>query len=869
MIWKLSQKWSLKTKVTLFTICIFLGGIWSLFFYANHILKQDMAAQVGEHQLASASIIATTINQELANRFDALDETAEIFADLLSTPDALQAEIEEQVVLQYLFNGGIIVTGPDGTAIADLPKSAGRIGTNYGNDAWVADALYEGKSSLSSPIMGKHLHAPIFGMTVPVRDSQGTIIGSLGGVIDLAKPNFLDGITTSGHDKGYGLLIVAPQDRLIVTATDKQRIMKQIPPFGSNPGIDQTLTGEKASNVIINSKEEEVLASACRVNVAGWYVVISLPTAEVFAPIHTLQRQMLLATLGVTFFAGLFTWWLLRWQLSQLAETIETLVRYSKSELPLPTLSISRHDEVGELIAAFNKLLETLRVRKAALQKSHETLHSILSTSLDGYLRCDGQGRLQDVNATYCRQSGYSREELAGMKILDLEAIESEAELASHLLNIFKKGSDQFETQHRRKDGSIWDVEMSISYRESDGGQYFVFVRDVSERKQMEKARLTSQKMESLGTLAGGIAHDFNNILMIVQGNAHLAIRHVGSEHLASKNLALIVNAVERANDLVRRILAFSRPGELQTDVVDLRDVVNEALKLLRPILPSAVSLTTKFSEEMPLVIADSGQILEAIVNLTTNAAYAIGDLGGVIEYRLDLVTVNERQIPGRSEIDEGDYARLTVVDNGSGMDEQTLKHIFDAFYTTKPADEGTGLGLSMIYRIMKSHGGTVKVESAPGQGASFALYFPAIRENIRKEEKEATVQIRPPAGVRVLYVDDEESLACLAAEELSSLGYQVDCFGDPVESLAAFRTDPAAFDVVVTDNLMPNMSGFELARQILDQRPDVPVLLITGALSPEENRSAQNLGISRVIHKPLTIDKLNHELALVLELMG
>jgi CheY-like chemotaxis protein len=307
--------------------------------------------------------------------------------------------------------------------------------------------------------------------------------------------------------------------------------------------------------------------------------------------------------------------------------------------------------------------------------------------------------------------------------------------------------------------------------------------------------------------------------------------------------------------------MAFGRPRETQQEAVDLSAVVAEVMKLLRSTLPAGILLRTEFAGDTPHVLADAGQIHDAIVNLTTNAAYAIGRHAGWIEYRLEPVQVGEelaRSIPG---IKEGRYARLTVSDSGRGMDAAGLERIFDAFYTTKPMGEGTGLGLSMVHGTMRSHGGAVTVESTPGKGSSFALYFPVAREKAQKEVQGAPAQILPSARQRVLYVDDEEALVFLASRVLSRLGYQISSFTDPEEALEAFRAHSQDFDVLVTDLSMPHMSGLDLARKVLAVRPGMPVLMTTGYISAEDEDGARAAGIRKLILKPATMDELGQVL--------
>jgi len=415
-----------------------------------------------------------------------------------------------------------------------------------------------------------------------------------------------------------------------------------------------------------------------------------------------------------------------------------------------------------------------------------------------------------------------------------------------------------------RADGSVQWIQWEARPWYVSGGEIggiVIFSEDLTERKRLEELHLQALKLESLGTLAGGIAHDFNNILAAIRGNADLAAEHVGPDHAAAQSLEQIRKASLRARDLVRRLMTFARPGGPQKRVVELGAVVSEAIKLLRPTLPASLSLSTEFDRGASHVLADAGQVHEAVVNLTTNAAYAIGARTGSIEYRIDAVQVDGTPAPGIPALTGGRYARLTVTDNGRGMDAATQERIFDAFYTTKPAGEGTGLGLSMVHGIMKSCGGAVTVESAPGKGASFALYFPAAREEAQSEAPRSEVSMRPAVARRVLYVDDEEALVALASRALSRLGHRITGFTDPEEALEAFRAHPQDFDAVVTDLSMPHMSGFEFASEVLGVRPGMPVIMMSGYLQSDDESNARAIGIREVMLKPATMDDLGRAL--------
>jgi CheY-like chemotaxis protein len=366
--------------------------------------------------------------------------------------------------------------------------------------------------------------------------------------------------------------------------------------------------------------------------------------------------------------------------------------------------------------------------------------------------------------------------------------------------------------------------------------------------------------VEALGTLAGGIAHDFNNILLAISGNAKLAMEDTDLIHPAQRSLREIARASARATSLVQRILAFSRQTEPRRELIQLRPAVQEALKLLRSTLPAMIEIRTDMSASVPWVKADSTQIHQVMMNLMTNSAHAIGAGGGVVTVRLDAVEQRADEPALADGLATGPYVRLSIQDTGCGMDRATLERIFDPFFTTKPAGQGTGLGLSVVHGIVRNHHGAITVESSPGLGTTFSLYFPAAGNG-----EHLTVPATPePAtghGQRILYIDDEDAVVYLATRQLQRLGYAVIGFTDPGKALLAFRANPGSFDVVVTDVSMPGMSGFHLAQAILKLRADVPVLMTSGYVRPEDRDAAAKLGVHELISKPHTIDALGHAL--------
>ncbi|HIJ87291.1 MAG TPA: response regulator [Desulfuromonadales bacterium] len=366
---------SIKRKVTIFTLTMFLISIWALAFIASQMLRRNNLRLLSEQQFSTASFVAAAVNEDVTERMNALKTIAgEIDAPLLDNPAALQKHIELRPLLQVLFNAGIFVTRLDGTAIAENP-CIGRVGLNYMDKDHIAAALKEGKATLGKPVIGKRVVAPSFAMTVPIHDKQGTVIGALVGATDLSKPSFLGKVSENRYGKTGGFLLVAPQHRLIITATDKSRIMTPVSPLGANPLIDRFIQGYEGSGILVNPVGVEVLASVKRVPIAGWYVSTSLPAKEAFAPIHNIQIRILLFTCIFSLLVGGATWLMLRRQLSPVFTTIDLLASMPVTGFPRQPLPITSHNEIGQLIGGFNHLLETLGQQDDALNIREKELH--------------------------------------------------------------------------------------------------------------------------------------------------------------------------------------------------------------------------------------------------------------------------------------------------------------------------------------------------------------------------------------------------------------------------------------------------------------------------------------------------------------
>ncbi len=383
-------------------------------------------------------------------------------------------------------------------------------------------------------------------------------------------------------------------------------------------------------------------------------------------------------------------------------------------------------------------------------------------------------------------------------------------------------------------------------------------------RKELEGQLRQVQKMEAIGTLAGGIAHDFNNILFTIVGFTDLSL-HELSDGETRWNLTQVLNACDRAKNLVNQILAFSRQEAPERRPVDIVPVAKEALKFLRSTIPSTIELKQRITGGSLTVLSDPTTIHQVLINLGTNAAHAMRTTGGVMEVCLESMEIpRERGGSVPADLKPGPYIRLTVRDTGIGIDPAIMNRIFDPFFTTKPQGEGTGLGLSVVYGIVKSHGGSIAIESEVGRGSTFHVYLPRTPEQEREDNrKKASAS---GGSEHILFVDDEVVLVDMGERMLSVLGYRVTAVANGPEALKIFRENPDGFDLVITDMTMPGMTGAQLSREILKIKPGFPIILCTGFSELISEGEAKAMGIRRFLMKPVFLGTLAGEVRTVLD---
>lgn len=525
------------------------------------------------------------------------------------------------------------------------------------------------------------------------------------------------------------------------------------------------------------------------------------------------------------------------------------------------------------LILALLVTLQRRREAEHALQVYSDDLatqknlfESVINNLPDAVLITHADRSIYEVNNSAVEIFGFDRDELLAMKVTDLMHFRSdeqreaeqlmldsvEAEIRPQILSFVKSSKGEFIGE---------TIGTRIVSSEGKVLGYFSLIRDVTRRLNEERVKHQSQKMEALGNLVGGIAHDFNNVLAVISAYAELTalsdISEPNREHLHK-----IVNATRRGSDLCSQILSFSRDMSVEQKPLDLQSVARESLKLLKASIPQNIDLLVQDENEQLVVLANFTQLQQIIVNLATNASHAVDKDEGKISVELRSRDVKEPLYLSHGVVNPGCYVILKVKDNGCGIAKQDYNLIFEPFYTTREG-EGTGMGLSMVFKIVRAHGGKINVVSEPGEGTEFEIFFNRFIASEDIHESADSTELVRGSGERILLVDDEADLLGSLKDLLDKLGYEVEAFNDPLDALASFRQKPEAFDLVISDQLMPGLSGTGLMQSMRALRSNLPVIICTGhselLYENESNASVCEAGgLNSIMRKPFTASEMS-----------
>ncbi len=845
---------------------------------------------------------------------------------------------------------------------------------------------------------------------------KDTGVDTLKSYIDSAQQEIIQKFQDFRIGNTGRLYLVSDDGRIVSTPSDRQAADLDGPAL-------ELVTREKVGHAKLKVAGSPSIVYFDNFPEWGWRILLVISEKEINAErdnfiLIAIVILLFSACTGVVIFARVANGFVL--PILELAEKLSGM----KEDQLGQQLAVKHHSkEVGVLLSAFSRLSdrllaakntlqeqnEELQVRKKELQSQNDELilveamlrqseqrhRSILQTAMDGILFLDNRGRFLEVNETYCRMSGYSMQELLTMSIADVESLETASDTAAHIKKVIAQGEDRFESKHRRKDGSIYDVEVSVQYRPSDGGQLVVFLQDITERKRAEEAlrrsekdlresqriahvgswrldvktnqvvwteelyymygfdpslppppytehmklftpesweRLSTalactrdtgipytleletvrkdgsngwlwvrgeadvdpagktvelwgaaqditerkqaeaereklqaqltqaQKMESVGRLAGGVAHDFNNMLGVILGHTEMALEKTYPESPIHAGLQAIHQAAQRSAALTRQLLAFASKQTVAPRVIDINDAVEGMLKMLRRLIGEDIDLLWRPGANLPRVKVDPAQIDQLLANLCVNARDAINGVGK-ITIETDTKTLDEANCADHLGSLPGEYLLLEVSDDGSGMDQETLSHIFEPFFTTKEQGKGTGLGLASVFGMVKQNNGFIDVESEPGQGTTFKIYMPAIALKSAGVTEKASELPAERGSETILLVEDEPAILQMTTMMLTRLGYTVVAAATPGEAIRLALAYRGKIDLLMTDVVMPEMNGRDLAVNLLSHYPDLKRLFMSGYTADIiANQGVLDEGV-HFIQKPFSMKDLGGKL--------
>ncbi|BBO73492.1 hypothetical protein DSCW_09090 [Desulfosarcina widdelii] len=664
----------------------------------------------------------------------------------------------------------------------------------------------EGRTSVAGPLLAKGnatLGAPIIVVAVPILRGR-EFLGAVGlpfdsdFIIQMASKKS-PGIKGAGFIiDNEGLILFHPRKAFIL----KKRLLN----LSGTEEIRQILMGDKTGTASYLFEGFEKIAGFHPVELTGWIAVFSQSRNEIMAPVNRI-----LIAISISGFLFLIL-------------TVTGIVLFSK------------------------------RI-SSPIEKMMLLMHQITQHAAEMILQIGVDRKIVHVNEAFEKITGQKAEDLIHREPVLDNLGNIPADVIWQSLEQGTSWSGRVVLKECKPDPVILDV-MLVPLRDDKGTVqgYLEIGRDVTEELKLEKRLLQGQKLEAIGTLAGGIAHDFNNILSAIFGYAELALMEKKHDPDTEKYIRRILKASTRARDLVSQILTFSRKTEVELRPMQPETVLKEALKLLRASIPATIDIQSRIESDAA-ILAEPTQIHQVAMNLFTNAVHAIGDKGGTVRLELMDFNVDEEFIRTHPDVNPGRHVLLRISDTGDGMPPEIREKVFEPFFTTKAQGKGTGLGLSVVHGIVKKLGGAISIYSEKGEGTTFNILIPCTETG--QSERILEDESLKRGDARVALIDDEPDIATALESILSNLGYRVSAFTDGRMALEAIVSNPGQFDLIITDNTMPQLTGLEIARRLRDSGIDAPVILTSGYMSKEIEESARQTGVSEIIAKPVNTYQL------------
>ena len=886
--------WSLKQKITLFTLLIVLVSLWTLTFVVSYLLRNEMATQMGEQQFDTVAIMAQDLGDDMKGvRSDLEKVAAQIGPELMRKPEALQDFLVGREHALDNFNAGFFVANPEGIAIASLPVERKRVGSSFMDRDFISLALQDNKTTIGQPVRGKLLPNPIIGMATPIHDKQGRVIGVLAGVLNLAQPSFLDHFTEHKYGKTGGHFIVEKSTRMIVGASDVSRIMTVIPEQGKDSLAARFNRGFEGFGVHVNTLGVEVLSSSSNILSTDWRLVAALPTEEAFAPVRSLQTNMQLIALGLSLLVSLLTWLMLRHHLKPLTSATLALTDMTEQGNVFQALPIERHDEVGVLIGSFNQLLGEVEIKSAELTKERQRLSNIIDGTSAGTWEMDLQTGQTHINERWAEMLGYSAAELnpicqaARRRESDSRMTwedhvhpddlpQAEAMLKSYLRGETSVFNSTYRMRHKNGHWVWVQSRAKITQRLANGKPWLVAGAnlDISNEKNFEASLIAAKEQAEQATVAksqflSNMSHEIRTPMHAILGmlqlmhNTELTTRqldYIDKTQTAAQSLLGLINDILDISKMEANKLSLDpQPFHFNALMRDLSVIFGSGTS------DKPVEVLFDIASDVPRVmVGDAMRLKQILVNLGGNA----------IKFTPQGTVVLKVRVTSQSAA--GTTLNFAFIDSGIGIDPQVQQHIFEGFAQAETSTTrrygGTGLGLSICTQLVRLMGGTLQVDSALGKGSTFYFSITLPVGDERDVELIAPPHPAPtPTGpLHVLLVDNCPQAREIMAAMVQSWGWTCDQANDGAEAVglvqARHQKAQAPYQLVLVDWQMSGMDGWETLAQVQALYPaaEAPICIMVTAHDRDmlKQRSAyeKTVPIDGYIVKPFTASMLYDE---------
>jgi PAS domain S-box-containing protein len=864
---------SLRTKTSILLALILIVSIGVTGVFHLRLLEDSLRGSVLSGLESTTHTAALLVSKFLEDSLNAAHIVADALPkEAIERRDSAQVEARLKTFLDIFpkFENGMFILDPQGQLWADYPAHSGLRGTSFAHREYFQKTMAQGMGIIGLPYRSARTGRPVLTVTALLKSDSGHVLGVLGCSVQLTSPLALGGIRLTRIGRS-GYLYIYDATRMMILHPDEARILKRDVPAGANRLFDLAIEGFEGSGETVNSRGVAMLLSLRRVPGIDWILGAQLPQEEAFAPLKDARDRILLALAAAVTLSVLVGTLAVRGitrPLERLRRAALMLGAAPRPAAPEAAEQAQRKEavvteleriggggEIGVLAATFREISGRLDSTLASLRRAASDWSRTFDTVPDAVFILDGDQKIQRLNRAAADLTRMDPPDLLGRPIHELVAELPPDDPATKEINRCFPGKPSVARLLHGGSNAILEASATPLLDEAGVPIGSVWVgKDITSRvsaeaenRRLEERLQLAQKMEAIGTLAGGIAHDFNNILAAIMGNTEIALLELTRGSGLQPHLEAVLKASERARDLIRQILTFSRRSQGELKPMKLAPLIDEALKLLRASLPATVQVQRRITSRR-LVMADATQIHQVLMNLCTNAGQAMREKGGLLEVSLtDVDAVETWRAEGPPA---PPTVRLAVRDTGRGMAPEIIPRVFEPFFSTKPCGEGTGMGLAVVHGIVKDHGGSIAVESAPGSGSLFQVDLPAIEMQAAEapDREEALVRGRG----HLLLVDDEAHLVAVSKAMLERLGYTVTTRTSGAAALELFKARPQDFDLIVSDMTMPGITGTELAAQAMALRPGLPVIICTGYSEAISEEIAAAMGIRGLLMKPV-----------------